>query len=62
MASSDADSLQLYLRLLRYVRPYWVPFALSIVGMAVLALTEPAFPALLQPLLDGSFAHKESPL
>jgi subfamily B ATP-binding cassette protein MsbA len=62
MASSDADSLQLYLRLLRYIRPYWVPFALSIVGMAVLAVTEPAFPALLQPLLDGSFAHKESPL
>ncbi|HEY6239243.1 MAG TPA: lipid A export permease/ATP-binding protein MsbA, partial [Burkholderiales bacterium] len=62
MASSDATSLQLYLRLLRYVKPYWVPFALSIVGMAVLALTEPAFPALLQPLLDGSFAHKESPL
>ena len=33
MASSDADSLQLYLRLLRYVRPYWVPFALSILGL-----------------------------
>lgn len=62
MASSEADSLRLYLRLLRHVRPYWVPFALSILGMTVLALTEPAFPALLQPLLDGSFAHKDGPL
>jgi len=59
MASSDATSLQLYLRLLRYVKPYWAPFALSIAAMVVTALTEPAFPALLKPLLDGSFVHKE---
>jgi len=62
MASSDATSLQLYLRLLRYVKPYWVPFALSIAAMMVTALTEPAFPALLKPLLDGSFVHKEGGL
>jgi len=59
MASSDANSLQLYLRLLSYVRPYWVLFALSIGGMVVTAATEPAFPALLKHLLDGSFAHKK---
>ena len=62
MASCDATSLQLYLRLLRYVKPYWVPFALSIVGMVVTAATEPAFPALLKPLLDGSFVQKEGGL
>jgi len=62
MASSDATSLQLYLRLLRYVKPYWAPFALSIAAMVVTAVTEPAFPALLQPLLDGSFLHKEGGL
>jgi subfamily B ATP-binding cassette protein MsbA len=62
MASPDATSLQLYLRLLRYVKPYWVPFALSIVGMVVTAATEPAFPALLKPLLDGSFVQKEGGL
>ncbi len=62
MASSDATSLQLYLRLLRYVKPYWVPFALSIAAMVVTALTEPVFPALLKPLLDGSFVHKEGGL
>jgi subfamily B ATP-binding cassette protein MsbA len=62
MASSHANSLQLYLRLLGHVKPYWVPFALSIVGMVVTAVTEPVFPALLKPLLDGSFVHKEGGL
>src|SRR6267142_7091562 len=62
MASSDANSLQLYLRLLGNVKPYWVPFSLSIVGMVVTAVTEPAFPALLKPLLDGSFVNKEGGL
>ena len=62
MASSDATSLQLYLRLLGNVKPYWLPFGLSIVGMVVTALTEPVVPALLKPLLDGSFVHKEGGL
>jgi subfamily B ATP-binding cassette protein MsbA len=62
MASPDANSLQLYLRLLRYVKPYWAPFALSIAGMVLTAMTEPAFPALLKPLLDGSFVNKEGGL
>jgi subfamily B ATP-binding cassette protein MsbA len=62
MASSDANSLQLYFRLLGNVKPYWVPFALSILGMVVTAVTEPAFPALLKPLLDGSFVNKQGGL
>src|SRR5258708_11764744 len=62
MASSDANSLQLYLRLLRYVKPYWAPFALSIVGMVGQAVAEPVFPALPLPLLDGSLVHKEGGL
>jgi ATP-binding cassette, subfamily B, bacterial MsbA len=48
----------LYLRLLRYVRPYWRIFALAIFAMLITALTEPAMPALLKPLLDQGFvAH-----
>jgi subfamily B ATP-binding cassette protein MsbA len=62
MASHGANSLQLYLRLLRYVKPYWAPFAVSIAGMVLTAVTEPAFPALLKPLLDGSFVNKEGGL
>jgi len=56
------SSLQLYLRLLHYVRPYLGPFALSVLAMMVVAATEPAFPALLKPLLDGSFVEKQGPL
>ncbi|MEO8331283.1 MAG: lipid A export permease/ATP-binding protein MsbA [Gallionella sp.] len=52
-------STQLYLRLLGYVKPYWRTFALSILGMAVTAATEPLLPALLKPMLDGTFVHKD---
>ena len=34
-------STELYLRLLRYVKPYWRIFALGILGMAVVAATAP---------------------
>jgi len=53
------DSRNLYLRLLHYVRPYWKIFLLSLVSMIVLAATEPAMPALMKPLLDGSFIDKD---
>jgi subfamily B ATP-binding cassette protein MsbA len=62
MASRDANSLQLYLRLLGYVKPYWAPFAVSIGAMVLTAVTEPAFPAMLKPLLDGSFVNKQNGL
>jgi subfamily B ATP-binding cassette protein MsbA len=49
----------LYARLLRYVRPHARIFALSILGTVVAAATEPLIPALIQPLLDGSFVEKD---
>jgi subfamily B ATP-binding cassette protein MsbA len=49
----------LYLRLLQHVRPYWKLFALSMIATVVLAATEPAIPALLKPLLDGSFVDRD---
>lgn len=52
-------SPQLYLRLLGYVKPYWRTFAISILGMAITASTEPLLPALLKPMLDGTFIHKD---
>lgn len=55
-AATLHTSRDLYLRLLGYVRPYWRIFALSIVLMAASAATEPAFPALMKPLLDGGFS------
>ncbi|MFA5824360.1 MAG: ABC transporter transmembrane domain-containing protein, partial [Gallionellaceae bacterium] len=52
-------SIQLYKRLLGYVKPYWHAFAISILGMAVAAATEPMLPAMLKPFLDGTFVHKD---
>jgi subfamily B ATP-binding cassette protein MsbA len=50
---------ELYLRLLRQVRPYWRQFAAGLLTMVVLALTEPAVPVLMKPMLDGSFVDKD---
>ncbi len=49
----------LYFRLLGHVRPYWRTFLLAVVSMVALAATEPAIPALLKPLLDGSFINND---
>ena len=55
-------STELYWRLLHYVVPYWKVFALSLLGMVIVAITEPALPALMKPLLDGTFVHKDEAL
>jgi subfamily B ATP-binding cassette protein MsbA len=52
-------SRQLYLRLLGYVRPYWRQFALSLLGLVVVAATEPAIPALVKPMLDQNFVARD---
>ena len=53
---------ELYFRLLTYVKPYWRQFAVAIGAMAILAATEPAIPALLKPMLDGTFVDKDPQL
>ena len=57
--SSAFNSQTLYLRLLSYVRPHWKAFTVSIVTMVILAATEPVLPALMKPMLDGSFVQKD---
>lgn len=52
-------SSQLYLRLLRYVAPYWQAFAVSVLTLIVVAATEAALPALMKPLLDGTFVERD---
>ncbi len=59
MSLAETRSRVLYLRLLRYVLPYWRMFALAILTMVLMAATEPLFPALMKPLLDGSFVSKD---
>ena len=56
MSAAPPDSRTLYLRLLSYVRPHAKVFGLAILGMVATAATEPLFPALMKPLLDGGFS------
>ena len=53
------SSRGLYFRLLSHVKPYWRQFGGAILATVVLALTEPAIPMLLKPLLDGTFVDKD---
>jgi subfamily B ATP-binding cassette protein MsbA len=53
-------SAQLYRRLLGYVAPYRVVFMLGLLGMALAALTEPLFPALMKPMLNDGFGARGS--
>jgi subfamily B ATP-binding cassette protein MsbA len=50
---------ELYLRLLTQVRPYWRQFGGALLSMVALAMTEPAIPWLMKPMLDGSFVEKD---
>ncbi|MEK6245825.1 MAG: lipid A export permease/ATP-binding protein MsbA [Pseudomonadota bacterium] len=52
----------LYFRLLSYVRPYAKAFGFAVLGMIAAAATEPLFPALMKPLLDGGFGPAKQPL
>ncbi len=59
MTPAPLSSSRLYFRLLRYVKPYWRMFALSVLTTMLVAATEPALPALLKPMLDGSFVNRD---
>jgi len=50
-------SQQLYLRLLTYVRPYWLAFVISIGCMGLSSIVEPVFPAVMKNLLDNGFSN-----
>jgi len=55
-------STELYVRLLRYVGPYRGVFALALLGMVIVAATQPVLPAMVKPLLDGTFVEKDKTL
>jgi ATP-binding cassette, subfamily B, bacterial MsbA len=50
---------RVYGRLLAYVLPFWKIFSLAIFGMIIYAVTQPAFAALIKPLLDKSFVQHD---
>ena len=50
---------EIYFRLLKYVKPYWRIFSAGILGMILFAATEVAVPAILKPILDGTFVEQD---
>ncbi len=58
-APPPPSSLDLYLRLLRYVKPYKLVFGVAIAAMIVTALSEASFAALLKPILDKGFVDPD---
>ena len=59
MESKLMNTKVLYLRLLRYVIPYWRIFGLAIFAIIIIAISDPVLAALIQPLLDGGFVEKD---
>ena len=52
-------TFQTYKRLLSYLKKKWGIFVIGIISMAVIAATEVGLPAILQPILDGTFVNKD---
>ncbi|MCY1494988.1 Lipid A export ATP-binding/permease protein MsbA [compost metagenome] len=51
--STQQSSLTVYLRLLKYVLPYWGLFAISILGFLIFASTQPMLGYILKYFVDG---------
>ncbi len=57
---APGSARRIYVRLIRYAKPYWRMFAVSTVGMVFYAATEPIFAAMMKPLLDGTFIDRDA--
>ena len=57
--SDNKNSFDLYRRLLSYAFAYWAIFVVAIIGMVIVAGASTAFPALMQPMMDGSFVNRD---
>src|SRR5690606_7281683 len=51
--STQQSSMKVYLRLLRYVLPYWGLFAISLLGFLIFASTQPMLGYILKFFVDG---------
>lgn len=51
--STQQSSVRVYLRLLKYVLPYWGLFAISILGFVIFASTQPMLGYILKYFVDG---------
>lgn len=61
MSAETGQPVQgIYRRLAGYSFQYWPLLAVAIAGMVITAASEPAFAALMKPLLDGSFVERDA--
>ena len=58
-SNNSKTNPSIYLRLLGYTFQQKIIFTISILAMAMFAITDTAFAALIKPLLDGSFVEKD---
>lgn len=55
----EMSAIQLYKRLLRYVKPYWPAFVAVVLAMVVYAATEAGTAMVMKPLMDGGFVERD---
>ena len=58
-AEKEVSSFHLYRRLLSYALVYWSIFIVAIIGMVIVAGASAAFPAIMQPMMDGGFVDRD---
>ncbi|MEX0951900.1 MAG: ABC transporter transmembrane domain-containing protein, partial [Gammaproteobacteria bacterium] len=58
-APSTASDYRLYRRLLGYVGPYRPQFLVAVLAMVIVAATNPAIAALMEPMFDGAFIDQD---
>ena len=58
-SDNSKTNSSIYMRLLGYTFQHKIIFTISILAMAMFAITDTAFAALIKPLLDGSFVEKD---
>ena len=58
-ADNTKTNSRIYMRLLGYTFQHKLIFIISILAMAMFAVTDTAFAALIKPLLDGTFVEKD---
>lgn len=60
--TSDTGSLSVYLRLLAYIKPYWLSFVISVLGFIVYSASQPAMAQYMEYLLNFIEAEERGPL
>ena len=60
-SASETASLTVYLRLLAYLKPYWVSFMVSVIGFAIYSASQPAMAQYMEYLLTFIEAEERGP-